>query len=94
MQPTPHGSDQCPCAALITHLRRLLVVAVYLLVAIPASWAQAQPAAVDKESEPRRGPTWTYASGRTLKLFPGGDLFPIYVADPHRPTNTILVDFT
>ena len=66
----------------------------FLLVTIPASWAQAQPAVPDEASEPRRGPTWTYASGRTLKLFPGGDLFPIDVAHPHRPTNTILVDFT
>ena len=94
MQPTPHGSDRRPCDPLITRLRRPLVVAAYLLVTIAASWAQAQPAVPDEESEPRRGPTWTYASGRTLKLFPGGDLFPIYVADPHRPTNTILVDFT
>ena len=91
---TPHGSDRRLCAALITHLRRPLVVAAYLLVTILASWAQAQPAVPDEESEPRRGPTWTHASGRTLKLFPGGDVFPIYVADPHRPTNTILVDFT
>jgi hypothetical protein len=28
-----------------------------------------------------------------LKLFPGGELFPIYIADPHRPTNAVLVNF-
>ena len=47
-----------------------------------------------RNPNPDAGPPGLYASGRTLKLFPGGDLFPIYIADPHRPTNTILVDFT
>ena len=47
-----------------------------------------------RNPNPDAGPPGLYASGRTLKLFPAGDLFPIYVADPHRPTNTILVDFT
>jgi hypothetical protein len=38
-------------------------------------------------------PTWTRASGMTLTLFPAGDVFPVYVADPHRPTNAIVARF-
>ncbi len=32
---------------------------------------------------------WTHSSGTTFKLFPSGDVYPVYVADPHRPTNAI-----
>jgi len=33
--------------------------------------------------------TWTHPSGRTFVLFPAGDIFPAYIADPQRPTNAI-----
>ena len=39
--------------------------------------------------EPQRPPTWTLASGTAFTLFPSGDVYPIYTADPHRPTNNI-----
>ena len=32
-------------------------------------------------------------SGRTIVLFPADDVFPVYVADPHRPGNAITVHF-
>ena len=38
---------------------------------------------------PQPEPTWVLESGRSLTLFPGGDTYPVYVADPHRPTNII-----
>jgi hypothetical protein len=38
---------------------------------------------------PQDKPTWILRSGRSLTLFPGGDIYPVYVADPHRPTNVI-----
>jgi hypothetical protein len=37
----------------------------------------------------QRPPTWTHSSGTTFRLFPSGDVYPVYVADPHRATNTI-----
>ena len=78
----------------LTRYRRPVVVASHLLVvALRASTIHAQPVA-DDEAGAHRGPTWTLASGRSIKLFPGGELFPVYVADPHRPTNAILVNFT
>jgi hypothetical protein len=41
--------------------------------------------AVDEQ----RPPTWTVGSGTTLTLFPVGHLYPVYAADPHRPTTTV-----
>jgi Protein of unknown function (DUF1207) len=31
-------------------------------------------------------PVWNPTSTRTFELFPAGDVYPVYVADPHRPT--------
>src|SRR5688572_4052544 len=38
-------------------------------------------------------PAWTPGATRTIRLFPAGDIYPVYVADPHRPTNTISEGF-
>jgi hypothetical protein len=46
--------------------------------------------------EPRdeqRPPTWGADGGRIVQLFPPGDIYPVYVADPHRPTNAIKESF-
>ena len=83
-----------PTAHAAARRQPLNACAFMLALVITTPLAQAQPAAPDEESESRRGPTRSLASGRTLRLFPAGDLFPVYVADPHRPTNTILVNFT
>jgi hypothetical protein len=32
---------------------------------------------------------WTHGSGTTFTLFPSGDLYAVYAADPHRPTNAL-----
>ena len=42
---------------------------------------------------PQHPLTWTHASGRTSVLFPAGDIFPVYVADPQRPTNALSESF-
>lgn len=39
--------------------------------------------------QPRQDPTWVLSSGASVTLFPSGDVYPVYVADPHRPTNVI-----
>ena len=51
-------------------------------------------AAQDAEADGRavQTPVWT-TTRRTIELFPAGDVFPVYVADPHRPTNQIATAF-
>ena len=39
--------------------------------------------------QPPQDPTWVM-SGTPVTLFPGGDVYPVYVADPHRPSNVLL----
>ena len=40
--------------------------------------------------DPPQDPAKVLASGRTLTLFPSGDVYHVYVADPHRPTNALV----
>lgn len=35
----------------------------------------------------------TFGSETVLTLFPAGDIYPVYVADPHRPSNAMLFRF-
>lgn len=44
-------------------------------------------------ADEQRPPIWTSSSGIAYTLFPAGDVFPVYVADPHRPTNAIVPHF-
>ena len=65
---------------------RLCVVAsatAAILATGPAALAQQQ--GVERPQDP----TWVSASGASLTLFPSGDIYPVYVADPHRATNVI-----
>ena len=39
--------------------------------------------------EAGRQPAYTLGSGRTLWLFSSGDVFPVYIADPHKPTSSV-----
>ncbi len=60
-------------------------------------WALAPPgvaAAQDAEADApaAQTPVWT-TTRRTIELFPAGDVFPVYVADPHRATNQIATAF-
>jgi Protein of unknown function (DUF1207) len=48
--------------------------------------AIAEAQSVDNRQRP---PTWTVGSGSTLTLFPSGDVYNVYIADPQRPTNAI-----
>lgn len=36
---------------------------------------------------------WQPTSARIIELFPAGDIYPVHVADPHRPTNSISEGF-
>jgi len=68
-------------ALLTSALRATLVVA---LVSTSAARASA-------EDDAPRPPIWQLASGAAVVLFPSSDVYPLYVADPHRPTNAITV---
>jgi len=72
--------------------RRLLLVLA--LLSAPATLsAQAVDQRRAGASEDGDVAPWTLSSGRTLALFPEGDVYPVYLADPHRPTNAILENF-
>ena len=75
-----------------------LTVRVACTVLILVTLASDVPArTLDEQSQPAgqppAEPTWTLGSGVTLTLFPAGEVYPVYVADPHRATNSILVAF-
>jgi Protein of unknown function (DUF1207) len=42
---------------------------------------------------PQQDPTWVLSSGASVTLFPSGEVYSVYVADPHRPTNVIVESF-
>ena len=68
---------------------RLLAVA--LAFSLTAAVSGAQPASPTDGSTPveARDPNWTSGGGTKVTLFPAGNVFPVYVGDPHRPTNSI-----
>jgi hypothetical protein len=60
------------------------------LLALAAILASGRSAGAQPPGDqPQQDPTWVYSSGASLTLFPSGDIYPVYVADPHRPTNVI-----
>ena len=68
---------------------RIVALAVATTLA-SRSTALAQPQGGERKQEP----TWVFSSGASLTLFPSGDVYPVYVADPHRPTNVVAEAFT
>jgi hypothetical protein len=69
-------------------LDRVTVLAFVLALVAPVSLFAQQSA-----PPAQRDPTWTTTSGAKVTLFPSGDVFPVYVADPHRPSNAIVSRF-
>jgi hypothetical protein len=43
--------------------------------------------------EEQKPTTWQPTQTRSIELFPAGDIFPVYAADPHRPTNHLAIGF-
>ena len=62
-----------------------------MLAAAPA--AAQSPGAGGDSADDQRGPMWVTSSGTRFTLFPSGEVFPVYVADPHRPTNALVPRF-
>ena len=76
----PAGSlTRCGCLYMRLALCLMVVQAI-------AGNASAEAQASSNQQHPL---AWSHSSGRTFVLFPAGDLFPVYVADPQRPTNAI-----
>ena len=48
---------------------------------------------VSQRPEEQRPTTWQPGPTRSVELFPAGEVFPVYAADPHRPTNQVAVGF-
>jgi hypothetical protein len=69
---------------------RLILALACALALIPTVAAAQQTAAPDSEQQPL---VWHTGHRRSVELFPAGDAFPVYAADPHRPTNQIAVAF-
>jgi hypothetical protein len=68
-----------------------VAVVVAVLIAAEASRAAGQDEAVNAQPAVEgREPTWTFGSGRTLSLFPSSDVYPVYIADPHKAENAAL----
>jgi hypothetical protein len=62
-----------------------------LFVAVAAARALGQDETVQAPAPVEgREPTWTFGSGRTLGLFPASDVYPVYIADPHKAENAAL----
>jgi Protein of unknown function (DUF1207) len=68
---------------------RIRAVAVVVFASITYLLSADNVRAQSASPESQREPTWTRPSGSRFELFPAGDVFPVFVADPHRPTNSI-----
>lgn len=78
-------------------IRQALAVLIALGLAGPAA-AQESPTGPAKgfqtDPEAAQTPAWTLGSGRTLWLFPVGDIVqPVYIADIHRPMTAVTPQF-
>jgi hypothetical protein len=68
-----------------------LTLALACALALAPSATAGQQAAENKEEQ--QPPTWNASETRTIELFPAGEVFPVYAADPHRPTNQLAIAF-
>ena len=76
---------------------------VAILATVLAGPAVAQQSPEDSAEAPEQGfkvppdagqvPAWTLGSGRTLWLFPAGEVQPVYIADLHRPMTAVMPQF-
>ena len=63
------------------------------IIATMCSAATAQTSGGGQPPDVQKPAMWQPGSARTIQLFPSGDVYPVYVADPQRPTNAIISGF-
>jgi Protein of unknown function (DUF1207) len=63
-----------------------------LLPAASFQTVMAQTPVPGQPPDEQKPPAWT-TSTRTIRLFPAGDIYPVYVADPQRSTNAVVEGF-
>ena len=66
---------------------------LYILAALLTSVDRSYACQNSAEATCDRGADPTFGSRTVVTLFPAGDAFPVYVADPHRPSNAMLSRF-
>jgi hypothetical protein len=84
------GNRRCIVLAML--LCRLTAVSLVSVLVMAGPVLAQSPAPATSPGE-QHDPTWTSSSGLAFALFPAGDIFPVYVADPHRPTIAIVSHF-
>ena len=73
------------------HVRTLLFIVPILAATYGVATAQAPVPGQPVDTQ--KPPAWDASSTRTIRLFPTGEIYPVYVADPHRPTNAVVEGF-
>jgi Protein of unknown function (DUF1207) len=68
------------------------LVCLAIVLTIGSDTFAGQHTGADKVEE-QAATTWQPSETRSIELFPAGDIFPVYAADPHRPTNLLAVGF-
>jgi Protein of unknown function (DUF1207) len=69
----------------------LVIVSMSALAATSSAIAGQQPGTEKNQEQPP--PIWKAGQSRSIELFPAGEVFPVYAADPHRPTNQLAISF-
>jgi hypothetical protein len=74
-------------------MTRTTFAALAFLGFATSALAQDPPEGFETHPEAGLQPAWTLGSGRTLWLFPASDVYPVYIADPHRPMTAVMAMF-
>ena len=69
-----------------------LAMALVCAMALTSSATAGQQAGAEK-TEKQQPPIWKAGQTRSIELFPAGEVFPVYAADPHRPSNQLAIGF-
>jgi len=69
---------------------QLIIILSALFLATDAVAGQDTGSQKPDEQKP---PVWQPTATRSVELFPAGEVFPVYAADPHRPTNQVAIGF-
>ena len=69
------------------------IALIWSIVAPSSGLAFAQAPLPGQPVDEQKPPAWEATTTTTIHLFPPGEIYPPYVADPHRPTNAVVVGF-